>query len=357
MKKILSIFILAVILILNFTVSSFAVVLDRVNVTTDKTTVNPGENVTLTVNFGEDLGAYTVNVAYDNSVLEYVSSVGGTANDTTEKVKVVYFDQTGEENPRNNMSVTFKAKEGIVTSNPTELTVTLEGMSNNDASITFDDITIPIVKNIMVEPQYVDYSLKLQYEGVIKENVEKDMKIIYSSSMGKHFNKARLVSTLTAPDGATARLIGIDDAGLKHDIIQSGWGDAQGFPIGGKDYNQALDVKGLFDKAGVYSITLKLIDRENSDNIIAENTFNFSVENAQGGGLSQITQVPTDQVGAVTNPDVNKIPQTNTQNTTTNTPQKLPKTGINIYIPIMAGIIVLLVAFIINNRKNDKDIF
>lgn len=356
MKKILSIFILALILILNFSVSSFAVVLDKINVTTDKTTVNPGENVTLTVNFGEDLGAYTVNVAYDNSVLEYVSTVGGTANDSTEKVKVVYFDQTGGQTPRNNMSVTFKAKEGIETSNPTELTVTLEGMANSDASITFDDITIPIVKNVMVEPQYSNYLLKLQYEGVIKANEEKDMKLSYSSSMGRYFEKARLVATAKTPEGGKVQLIGIDSEGLKHDIIQSGWGAAQGFNIGGKDYSQVLNVKGLFDKAGVYAITLKLIDRENSDTVIAENTFNFPVENEQTGA----SQIPTDSVGAVTNTPTNQTTQnqatqTNTQNTAA--PNKLPKTGTNIYIPIMFGLILLLGAFIIYNRKNDRDIF
>lgn len=356
MKKIVSIFILAILLILSFSVESFAVVLDKVNVTTDKTTVNPGDNVTLTVNFGEDLGAYTVNVAYDKSVLEYVSSVGGTANDSTEIVKVVYFDQTGGQTPRNNMSVTFKAKDGIVTSNPTELTVTLQGMSNNDASITFDDITIPIVKNVMVEPEYSDYSLKLQHDGVIKPNEEKDMKISYSSSMGRHYDKARLVATAKTPEGATVQLIGIDEAGLKHDIIQSGWGDAQGFSIGGKDYSQVLNVKGLFDKSGVYAVTLKLIDRANSDKVIAENTFNLTVENTQ----SSVTQTPTDSVGAVTNPPAKqetKNEAVQNTNTNTTTPKKLPKTGTNIYIPIMVGIVILLGAFIINNRRNDRDIF
>ena len=35
--------------------------------------------------------------------------------------------------PRTNMSVTFKAKEGIITSNPTDLSVTAEGLANADA--------------------------------------------------------------------------------------------------------------------------------------------------------------------------------------------------------------------------------
>ena len=49
------------------------------------------------------------------------------------------------------MSVTFRAKPDITTSNPTEFTITGEGLSNSDASVTFDDITIPIVKNVTVD--------------------------------------------------------------------------------------------------------------------------------------------------------------------------------------------------------------
>ena len=59
-------------------------------------------------------------------------------------------------------SVTFRAKPDITTSNPTEFTITGEGLSNSDASVTFDDITIPIVKNVTVEPclLYTSYIIR-----------------------------------------------------------------------------------------------------------------------------------------------------------------------------------------------------
>ena len=190
MKKIISIVTLLLIsTILMFSVKSYAVLLDKVDVKLDKEKVKPGENVTVNVNFGESLGSYTGSISYDNKLFEYVSAEGGTVNDTTDKVKLVYFDQTGGQSPRNNMSVTFKAKEGLTSSNPTEFTVTLEGMANSDASITFDDITTPIVKTVVVEPEFLPYEIKLNYTGRLIENEIKDMKITYSSSSGRYYEK------------------------------------------------------------------------------------------------------------------------------------------------------------------------
>ncbi len=351
MKKIISsIILLMIATILMFSVKSYAVLLDKVDVQIDKQTVRPGENVTVRINFGESLGAYTASIAYDNKLFKYVDSEGGTANDTSDKVKVVYFDQTGGNEPRNTMSVTFMANSTITTSNPTEFTVTLEGMANNDASITFDDITTPIIKNIIVEPEFLDYSLNLDYTGDIIENEPKDMKISYSSSSGRYYEKARLVAAATTPEGATVQLIGIDSENLKHDIIQSGWGDAQGYKIGGKDFSQILNLQGTFSKKGAYTITLKLIDRENSDSVIAQKTFNITVSEKE---QNTTQQKPEENAGGTTDNTAKqeqaKQPETNTN--TTKTPTKLPKTGTNMYIPIGMILFSLIGAFIVNNKK------
>ena len=174
--KIISIFTLIALFIL--TITSNAAALGGIDVQTDKTTVRPGEEVKITINFGESLGAYTFDIAYDNNIFSYVSAEGGTANDTTDKVRVVFHDSSGGTNARNNMSVIFKAKEDITTSNPTELSVTAEGLANGDASVTYDDITTPVIKDVIVEPIFVDYDFSLNYTGDIKVNEEKDMKLI-----------------------------------------------------------------------------------------------------------------------------------------------------------------------------------
>ena len=60
MKKTLSIIaILAIAFITTFSINVYAAALTGINVTTTKTTIKPGENVTVDIEFGEELGAYT----------------------------------------------------------------------------------------------------------------------------------------------------------------------------------------------------------------------------------------------------------------------------------------------------------
>lgn len=156
MKKIISILtITTVMLLLIFSQNSYAASLDNVNVQADKQEIAPSENVKVTISFGENLGAYTFNIAYDTNVFDYVEVDGGTANNTQDKVIVTYYDQTGGTNPRNNMTITFKAKSDITTATQGKISVTAEGLGNADASVVYDDITTPIVKNITVKPETV----------------------------------------------------------------------------------------------------------------------------------------------------------------------------------------------------------
>ena len=345
MKKTISIITIMMLLVMTIlTGKVFADSLDTIEINTDKTTVKPGEELKVTVEFGKKLGAYTFDFAYDNKIFSYVTAEGGTANDLTDKVRVTYYDSTGGTNPRENMSIIFKAKDDITTSNPTEITVTAEGLSNEDASITYDDITTPIVKNITVEPQYVDYTLNLEATGNLIQGKENEMKLSYSSPMGRYYEHARLIASATTPKDGTVNLIGIDENNLEHDIIQNGWGDAQGYKIGGKDVLQVLNLRGTFSKTGDYTITLKLIDRDNSDSVIAEKTFNFTVteENTQ----PEDTENTTPEQNEITNEAINE-----TKDENTNMPTVLPKTGINIYIPIIATIILLATIFAIIRKK------
>lgn len=342
MKKIISIFVvIAILSMITFIPTSKAAALDTIDVRTSKTTVRPGEEVMLNIDFGQNLGAYTFDIDYDNDIFDYVSVDGGTANAVNDKVKVTFYDQTGGTNPRSSMSATFKAKADITTSNPTEFTLTAEGLANPDASVQFDDITVPIVKNLTVEPEYVDYTIKLEYSGDIEKGKEKAMNLSYSSPMGRYYEHARLIAEATAPAGATVQLLATDQSNLEHDIIQSGWGDAQGTKIGGKDVAQVLQTKAIFSEEGNYTITLKLIDRDNSDSVIAEKAFNFTISNVQ---------VPTNP----TNPDTppsNPDDQEQIVEKAEETPKKLPKTGNNLYLPITAVLIALVSAYAYFNKQ------
>lgn len=342
MKKIISLFIMITLLsVLIFAGNTYAAALDTIDVQTGKTTVRPGEEVKVTIGFGQPLGAYTFDVSYDNNIFDYVSAEGGTDNNTGDKVKVTFYDTTGGTNPRNDMSVTFRAKADITTSNPTEFLVTGEGLANPDASVQFDDITTPIVKNVTVEPAYQDYVLKLEHNGEIVKDEEKAMNLSYASPMGRYYEHARLVAEATTPAGATVQLLANDQSNLEHDIIQSGWGDAQGFKIGGKDVLQSLQTRAIFSQAGNYTITLKLIDRDNSDQIISQASFPFTV-------LEMATPIPpqSNQPTVEETPEIEEVKPDET-------PKKLPKTGNNLYIPIVILLMVLVSSYLYYNKKKD----
>lgn len=356
MKKIFITLIALVFIFLTiFTVKVNAAALDTINIDVDKATVNPGEFVTLTINFGKELGSYTFDTAYDNKLLEYVNCEGGTASDNGTRVRVTFYDSTGGTSPRTDMKVTFKAKEQILTSNPTDLSVTAEGLANKDASEQYDDITIPIVKNIVVEPKYEDYAIDLSYTGNVVENEEKEMKLTISSAIGKNYEHARIVAEATTPDGGQVTLKGTDEQQLEHDIIQSGWGDASGYEIGGQNVQKVLNLRGMFTKAGAYTIKIKLIDRDSSDAEIASKTFSITTitkqqDEEQGNNTNGAEGENSPENGNINNEPVEENPINN--EVEEKLPETLPKTGRNIYIPILILAIALTTTIVILQKKN-----
>lgn len=364
-KKISVICVIFCILIATFNVTVYATQgsnqdLTNIELTTTKTVVNPGQNIKATISFGESLGAYTVDIAYDSNLLEYVSVEGGTANDNGTRVRVYYFDSTGGSNPRTSMKITFKAKTDITTSNPTEFTVTAEGLANADASVTYNNITVGLVKDFIVEPAYVDYTMDLAYTGDIVVNTSKDMTLTIASTMGRSYEKTRIIAEVTTPDGGSVSLYANNlDTGLT-DIIQSGYGSVDGDAIGGVDVSKIIDIDAIFTKIGTYTINLKLINREDSDSVIVENTFNVNViesavtdntdENIVGNTTNNSSDNSADNL--VDNSSTNET--TDVTNITTDTVEELPKTGSTIYGIVISVISILFIAVSILNRKKDQ---
>lgn len=310
-----------------------AAALDDIEISTNKDTVNPGDTIVLTIAFGKPLGAYTFDIAYDNNLLEYVETDGGTPNDNGTRVRVVFYDSTGGTNPKESMSITFRAKEGIITSNPTDLAVTAEGLANPDASENYDDITTALEKNIVVEPRYEDYKFDLSYTGGPIVNEEKEMTLSLTSSMGKNYEHARIIAEATTPDGGNVQLKGTDETQTEYDLIDSGWGDPSGYKIGGQNVNKVLNLRGIFDKAGEYRITFKLIDRDASDAVIVENSFTVTVTDTETTPPEETPEGEVEGTTEENNTQVNKGEE--------NLPTQLPKTGMNMYIPI--GIIIIAI--------------
>lgn len=354
MKKVITtLFSLIFCIVIMLTNKSNAVSLDTLEVKLDKTKVKPGEEVTVNIIFGNSLGAYTFDIAYDDAIFEYVSINNGTATDNKDKVRVLYYDSTGGNEPKSEMSIKFKAKSELTTSNPTQFLITAEGLANNDASIEFDDITTPITTDILVEPEYIDYKFNLESNGNIIKLEENNMKLSYSSDMGRYYEHARLIAEAKTPKGATVKLLGTDQNGIEHDIIKNGWGAENGYGIGGKNYALVLNVKGVFSEIGDYTITLKLLDKDSNNNsVISEKSFDFKVldktitPEQNSSNTESFTKEETIKENIAKN-----TTEKNTVENSTDIPKILPKTGINIYIPIGILLVVGLGIFIYCNKR------
>ena len=377
-KKIL--IILAILSLLFFTlqISAFAasVPLGSVAVNVSKAKIAPGEEVTVNINFGTQLGAYTFDIAYDNSIFDFVSAEGGTENDNGTRVRVTFYDSTGGISPRENMSVTFKAKAELESTNPTDFSVTAEGLANSDASQEYDDITSPIKKSVTVEPNYVDYTLDLNYTGDVVVNKEKNMELITSSSMGKNYDHVKMKVEITEKpsDSATVKLLATERTRQEIDMIQEGWGEPDGYELGGRDAEQVLELRGLFSEVGNYKIKVSLLDADTGnaeivskefavvvnkestttpeDNNQNENTGNNNGNNSENNEIIGNNNANNDQNGNGQTEEGQQGAE-NTQNE--EMPETLPKTGMTQYVYFITAIAILGTSYIaVKNFKKEK---
>ena len=135
-KTIICITILAILLMTVFTGTVYADTLDDFSVSVDKKLIHPNENVVLTVTFGKPLGTFTIKVDFDDDIFEYVSTENGTGNAEGDKVTVEYNEST---TTKDDTKITFKAKEGLKTSNPTDFTVTGSNLKSENGTTTYED--------------------------------------------------------------------------------------------------------------------------------------------------------------------------------------------------------------------------
>ena len=170
------------------------------------------------------------------------------------------------------------------------------------------------------------YEFKIQYEGNILENVEKDAKILLVGTKGEEYSKARVIVESTGP--AKATVYAKDKDGKEFDMSKNdGWGPSTGFAIKG-DFTNTTAVRITFPEAGKYTTTLKLIDTENDNEVITSNTFEFNVLTNKPA-IEENTQEPV---------------------------ESLPQTGIEWYKYIIYVLVIILlimaIYLIIKSKKN-----
>lgn len=119
-----------------------------------------------------------------------------------------------------------------------------------------------------------EYTFELQYTGKIEKNVTKEANVLLIGKSATMYSKVRIKIDVSGP--STPKIIAKDSLGNEYDIAQIGyWGPPQGFAVGG-DFTNTTPVKATFAEAGTYTITLSLINLENST-VITQKSFPIEV--------------------------------------------------------------------------------
>ena len=116
----------------------------------------------------------------------------------------------------------------------------------------------------------------ISYEGEVKVNEEKSTLIILAGENTPVHTNVRVKVDIEGP--ATPKLLATDSLGTEIDIAEWGyWGPESGFAIGGTFSNET-PVRATFTEAGSYTITLKLLDVQNGNDILAEKSVTIQVK-------------------------------------------------------------------------------
>lgn len=137
----------------------------------------------------------------------------------------------------------------------------------------------------------------ISYEGEVKVNEEKSALIILAGENTPVHTNVRVKVDIEGP--ATPKLLATDSLGTEIDIAEWGyWGPESGFAIAGTFSNET-PVKATFTEAGSYTITLKLLDVQNGNDILAEKSVTIQVkenEPAVNEITNEIVNEPTIQL-------------------------------------------------------------
>lgn len=336
MKKILSIITLISISLINILTSNVnAVELNTFSANVNNNIVVPGDNVIVNAQFGQDMGKYTLEVAYDNNLFEYVSVIGGIGEDKGNSVEVKFHDEVGNA-PSSFAVVLFQAKGDIITEVPTDFSTTVTNMENADFTQVYDSILLPVVNEVIIQPIFTDYIIDLEYEGQIIAEEEKAMTLNISSILGKNYDQTRIIAEVKTETEGTVKLLGKDYNGEDFDLVQNGYGDPSGDQIGGEDILKQLQLTGIFSKEGAYSIDIKLIDRENEDDVIAEKTLELNV-------------YASEAVEAIEDEEVEIIEEIEEEE---EIPTEIPDAGNTSYVAIVTSLSLLFSIYAVLKSRN-----
>ena len=142
----------------------------------------------------------------------------------------------------------------------------------------------------------------ISYEGEVKVNEEKSTLIILAGNNTPVHTNVRVKVEIEGPE--MPKLLATDSNGTQIDIAKVGyWGPDAGFAIAGTFSNET-PVKATFTKEGSYTITLKLLDVQNGNDILAEKSITIQVK----GNEPVVNEVTNE----IVNEPVAELPKTGT---------------------------------------------
>lgn len=164
----------------------------------------------------------------------------------------------------------------------------------------------------------------ISYEGEVKVNEEKSTLIILAGQNTPTHSNVRVKVEIEGPE--KPKLLAKDSLGTEIDIAKEGyWGPQEGFPITG-NFSNETPVKATFTKAGSYTITLKLLDVKNGNDILAEKSVTIQVkENV---------------------PIANEIANTITNEIVNEPTSELPKTGTSLVEYVIYAVVLIAIIYL-----------
>ena len=197
--------------------------------------------------------------------------------------------------------------------------------------LSFLIIFVIVISNSSIIFAADEYSFDIQYTGTVTKNIEKNANVLLVGVGGTLYTNVRIKVDIIGP--ATPVILATDTNQSEIDIAQEGyWGPPTGFPVQG-DFTNTTPIKATFPEEGTYTITLSLINVNNSNSVITSKSFTIEV----------FEDIP---------PAVDNVVNNTTQQ---NTIEELPKTGTSVveYAMYIIGlaIIIAIVGIYINKKK------
>lgn len=347
MRKIFYVIIWCIIAFFLLQIDCYAVGLSDLKIELDKSLIHPNENVDIAIDFGQPLSEFEIEIAYDSNLFEYVSTSNDVNIYDNGNIITITYPTLSNNTSVNTLEVKFKAKSDIISTNPTNFKVTLQNLKDGTNLEVIDNPENPFDLALVLEPVYTNYIIDLSYDGTLISKKENDLKLTIKSEMGQNYVNTKLYAIVNSPENSEVEIFANDSNGINYNLVEEGWGGENGEPIGGKNVVKQLNLRGIFKKEGEYNVTFELVDINNSDYIIASNTFDIEVKNED--------ELKLETSNTITNLNTTVGSIQNTSNNENEVSIKtLPKAGSTIYFIIIPTVIIIILACWLIKKKDNE---